>query len=108
MEIDIRAVRRLRESAGAQASLAPLVEALCRTDADLSALRVVCDWIQYKSNFRDTAMVRAVLGAVGPVPASVGPVPVGTSPVSTAPVEGYELAVDLRRCAKPETDVAAE
>jgi hypothetical protein len=97
MEIDIRAVRRLRESAGAQASLAPLVEALCRTDADLTALRVVCDWIQYKSNFRDTAMVRPVLAA------GLAPVPGGT-----APVEGYELAVDLRRCAKPETDVAAE
>jgi hypothetical protein len=102
MEIDIRAVRRLRESAGAQASLAPLVEAVCRTDADLSELRVVCDWIQYKSNFRDTAMVRPVLAA-GPAPS-----PIGSALVSTAPVEGYELAVDLRRCAQPETDVAVE
>ena len=30
MEIDIRAVRRLRESAGAQAAVKPMVEALCR------------------------------------------------------------------------------
>ena len=91
MEIDIRAVRRLRESAGARAAIAPMVEALCRSDADLAATRVVCDWIQYKANFRDTVMVRPVLPADGAVS-----------------VAGYELAVDLRRCARPETDVAGE
>jgi hypothetical protein len=91
VEIDIRAVRRLRESAGARAALSPLVEALCQSDVDLATARVVCDWIQYKSNFRDTAMVRPVIAADSP----------------TAAVDGYELAVDLRRAARPETDVAA-
>jgi hypothetical protein len=95
MDIDIRAVRRLRESAGARAALGSVVEALCRSDADLATMRVVCDWIQYKSNFRDPVTVRPVIAA--DVPAS-----------SSASVEGYELAVDLRRCAQPETDVAAE
>ncbi|HEY0936255.1 MAG TPA: hypothetical protein VGD91_21275 [Trebonia sp.] len=93
MEIDIRATGRLRESAGAQAVVKPLIEALCRSDADLAEMRVVCDWIQYKSNFRDTVMVRPVIATDAPVPSSV---------------EGYELAVDLRRGARPETDVAAE
>jgi len=93
VEIDIRAVRRLRESAGARAAIAPMVEALCRSDADLAAMRVVCDWIQYKANFRDTVMVRPVIAADGP---------------SVTSVAGYELAVDLRRCARPETDVAGE
>src|SRR5580693_1562079 len=78
VEIDIRAVQRLRESAGARAAIAPMVEALCRSDADLAATRVVCDWIQYKANFRDTVMVRPVIAA--DVPAS-----------SSASVEGYEL-----------------
>jgi hypothetical protein len=91
VEIDIRAVRRLRESAGARAAIAPLIEALSRSDADLAETRVVCDWIQYKANFRDPVMVRPVLPADG-----------------TGPVEGLELAVDLRRCARPETDVAGE
>jgi hypothetical protein len=91
VEIDIRAVRRLRESAGARAAIAPLIEALSQSDADLAETRVVCDWIQYKANFRDTVMVRPVLPADG-----------------TGPVEGFELAVDLRRCAQPETDVAGE
>jgi hypothetical protein len=93
VEIDIRAARRLRDSAEARAALAPMVEALCRSDADLVTTRVVCDWIQYKANFRDTVMVRPVFAADGP---------------SASSVEAFELAVDLRRCARPETDVAAE
>src|SRR5579859_1828499 len=68
-----------------------MVEALAGSDADLAATRVVCDWIQYKANFRETVMVRPVLSADG-----------------SSSVAGYELAVDLRRCARPETDVAAE
>jgi hypothetical protein len=98
VEIDIRAVRRLRETAGAQAALEPMVQALCRSDADLTTMRVVCDWIQYRSNFRDTAMVRPVLATDAP-PAVLA---------ALAGVDGYELAVDLRRFARPETDVAAE
>jgi hypothetical protein len=94
MDIEIRAVRRLRETAGARAALGPVVEALCRSDADLGTMRVVCDWIQYRSNFRDMVTVRPVIAA--DVPSS-----------SSASVEGYELAVDLRRCAQPGTDVAA-
>jgi hypothetical protein len=93
VEIDIRAVRRLRESAGARAAITPMVEALCRSDADLATTRVVCDWIQYRANFRDTVMVRPVIAVGGP---------------SAASVDGYELAVDLRRCAAPETDVVGE
>src|ERR1700729_4264247 len=93
MDIDIRAVRRLRESPGARGALSQVVEALCRSDADLATMRVVCDWIQYKSNFRDTVTVRPVIAADVP---------------GASAVDGYELAVDLRRCARPETDVAAE
>ena len=58
VEIDIRAVRRLRESPEAQAAIEPMVEALCRHEVDLTAVRAVCDWIQYRSNFREIAMVR--------------------------------------------------
>jgi hypothetical protein len=46
MEIEVRPVRKLRESAGAQAAFGPLIGALAESDADLSRLRVVCDWIQ--------------------------------------------------------------
>ena len=89
MEIDVRADRKLRESAAAQAAFGPMVEALCGSDADLTRTRVACDWIQYRNNFRDTAMVRPVLSGDGTQ-------------------DGFELAVDLRRIARPGTDVAAE
>jgi hypothetical protein len=89
MEIDVRAVSRLRDSAGAQAAFGPLVAALARSTADLAQMRVVCDWIQYKNNFRDTAMVRRIVSA-------------------DAAADACELALDLRRCAQPGTDVAAE
>jgi hypothetical protein len=95
VEIDIRAVKRLRESAGARAAIGPLVEALAASDADLAATRAVCDWIQYKANFRDPVTVRPVLAADGSTVGSTG-------------AAGYELAVDLRRCAQPGTDVAGE
>jgi hypothetical protein len=89
MEIEVRPVRRLRESVGAQAAFAPLIGALAASDADLTRLRVVCDWIQYRNNFRDIAMVRPVLAA------------------GDAAAEAHELAIDLRRCAQPDADVAA-
>jgi hypothetical protein len=95
MEIDVRAARKLRESPGARAAIGPLIEALSAADVDLTRLRVVCDWIQYKNNFRNTAMMRPVIAA-------------GGGDAADAPIDGYELAVDLRRCAQPDTDVAAE
>ena len=56
------------------------MEAVCASPADLSRLRVVCDWIQYKQNFR-----QAVVGR-----------PVGDT--------ATEIAFDLRRCGEmPET-----
>jgi hypothetical protein len=98
MEIDVRAVRKLRESAGTRAAFGPMIGALCESDVDLARLRVVCDWIQYKNNFRDMVALRPVIDT------GAGE----TDPVACAPAECYELAVDLRRCAQPGTDVAAE
>jgi hypothetical protein len=90
MDIDVRAFGKLRESVQAQAAFGPLVGALCQSDADLAKLRVVCDWIQYRNNFREVAMVRPVIAA------------------GASDIDGYELAVDLRRCAQPGADVAAD
>lgn len=90
MDIDVRAFGKLRESVQAQAAFGPLISALCESGADLAKLRVVCDWIQYRNNFREVAMVRPVIAA------------------GASDIDGYELAVDLRRCAQPGTDVAAD
>jgi hypothetical protein len=90
VEIEVRPARRLRETPAAQAAFGPLITAVSASDADLARLRVVCDWIQYRNNFRETAMVRPVLPDLDGAP------------------EADELAVDLRRCAAPGADVAAE
>jgi hypothetical protein len=80
MDVDLRPVRKLRESADARAALGPIIEAVCTSPADLARLRVVCDWIQYKQNFRE---------------------PIVSRPIETS---GTEIAIDLRRS----TDVDLE
>ena len=88
MRVDVRPVSRLRgkDPVSLTAALGPVIEALCAGTADLSRLSVVCDWIQYRSSFREVADLRPVLAA-DPVP---GPRP---------PESGLEVAIDLRRCA---------
>ena len=80
MDVDLRPVRKLRESAAARSALGPIMEAVCASPGDLARLRVVCDWIQYKQNFREAVVSR---------------------PVARADSTGTdtEIAFDLRRCA---------
>jgi hypothetical protein len=61
MDVEVRPVKKLRESAAAQAAFGPIIETLCKSPADLSKLRVVCDWIQYSSNFREPVICRPVI-----------------------------------------------
>jgi hypothetical protein len=82
MDVDLRPVKKLRESAAARSALGPIIEAVCASPADLARLRVVCDWIQYKQNFRE---------------------PVAARPISTT---ATEIAIDLRRSA--DIDLEAE
>jgi hypothetical protein len=80
VDVDLRPVAKLRESAAARSALGPIIEAVCAAPADLSRLRVVCDWIQYRSNFRQPVVSRPIAGT------------------------DVEIAVDLRRCG----DIAPE
>jgi len=73
MDVDLRPVAKLRESAAARSAVGPLIEAVCTSAADLSRTRVVCDWIQYRGNFREPVACRPVAG------------------------DAVEIAVDLRR-----------
>jgi hypothetical protein len=84
MDVDLRPVKKLRESAAARSALGPIIEAVCASPADLARLRVVCDWIQYKQNFRE--------------------------PVVSRPIGGTdtEIAVDLRRCADIDLEAAVK
>lgn len=99
MHIDVRPVSRLR---GDQAialipQLGPVVEALCAGAVDLSRVSIVCDWVQYKSNFREVADLRSVLArpshtaADADEPACPG---TGERPPEEA---ALEVALDLRQ-----------
>ena len=78
--VDLRPTARLRgpRAIDAGRSLQPVLRALCEDSVDLARVRVVCDWIQYRNNFRAPVQVR-----------TIGP------PDAADP--GLELAVDLRR-----------
>jgi len=89
MLLDFRATDKLR---GQNGQLTTVIDALLRAaleDAsiDLTTLRIVCDWIQYKNNFREPAEVRAIVG--------------GTTR------DAVEIAVDLRRALAKSGDLAA-
>ena len=84
MDVDLRPVKKLRESAAARSALGPIIEAVCASPADLARLRVVCDWIQYKQNFREPVVAR----------------PIGTTDT--------EIAFDLRRCADIDVEASVK
>jgi len=93
MLVDVRPTTRLRgdKAVDLTAAIQPVLEALYEDSVDLSRLRIVCDWIQYRANFRDVVDVRAIL------PANTngsGPGSVRTGPTD----EQLEVAIDLRRC----------
>jgi hypothetical protein len=104
MQFDVRPVARLRGPSplDVPAALGPLFEALSVTSADLTRLKVVCDWIQYRSSFAEPVRCRPVL-ADRPVrddPDHRSGDPGAEPRHEDAPaVSGLELALDLRRCA---------
>jgi hypothetical protein len=97
MRIDVRPVSRLRgaDPVDVTAAIGPAIEALCASSVDLSRLTLVCDWIQYRSSFREVADYRPVL-APGD---HEGHFPPPERPAEVA----LDLAIDLRRC--PEADL---
>lgn len=91
MLVEVRPTKRLRgaKALDLTASLSPIVDALCEDSIDLSRLRVVCDWVQYKNNFREVVDVRPILS-----PAEYNANGNGSEETDTK----LEIAVDLRRC----------
>ena len=80
-------MRRLRGESRVDlpGAIAPVLDTLVADDAiDLSRLRLVCDWIQYKHNFRDVVDIRPIL--------------------DDSAAYLMELALDLRRA--PEADLS--
>jgi len=100
MRVDVRPVGRLRgtDPVDVTAALKPVIEALCASEVDLSRLTVVCDWIQYRSSFREVADYRPVLAPGRPVAAVPGQADEHDPERDASPETALELAIDLRRC----------
>jgi hypothetical protein len=94
MLVDFRPGSRLtgKNAVDITASVTPVLEAVAGTGQDLTGVRVACDWIQYRDNFRDVVDVRPVMASPDPAgsPGAVAP-PAGVPPYAV------EVAVDVRR-----------
>jgi hypothetical protein len=97
VRVDVRPVSKLRgrDPVDVTTALGPVIDALCAGSADLSRLSVVCDWIQYRSSFREVADYRPVLAA-GPAPDEASDEDPERERRSAE--SGLEIAIDLRRC----------
>src|SRR5579871_3065281 len=92
MFIEVRAPDdRMRgpKAVDAASILTAAYRAATESETDLSRLRVMCDFIQYRQNFRDTVELRRV---------EPWDIEAGSPEVDGA---SWEIAIDLRR-AKPE------
>ncbi len=99
MLVDFRPTGRLRGSkpVDVTAVLGPVVDALAEDSVDLSRVRVVCDWVQYRNSFRDVVDIRPILATHGHSSAHESPLtPVPLAAVVTE--DEMEVAIDVRRC----------
>lgn len=92
MLVEVRPTARLRgeNPVDVTAALEPVMRELCgpgdnHVAVDLSRVRLVCDWIQYKHSFREPVEIRAI------EPATL------SAPNGHAPAYAVEVAIDLRR-----------
>src|SRR5688572_12573297 len=93
MLVELRSSDRLRGPKAVDVGpvLTSVLEAARDSTADLSRLRVVCDWIQYKRNFREPVSRRPILpSAFDSAQASRN---------GDSEHQACELAIDLRRTA---------
>lgn len=88
MLIDFVAAARLpaKKDVDLAAAVGLVADALVEHDVDLTRVRMVCDWVQYRHNFRNAVDLR----------------PIRYSDGAARSVVDLEVAVDLRRCANPD------
>jgi hypothetical protein len=98
MNITIRATERLKGNKPLDVgpTLSSLLKAVPGSPVDPSRLRVMADWIQYKTNFRNPVDLRPIL-----------PSALGLRRGEEAGGSGYELAVDLRRAGSVDMEAEA-
>src|SRR5215204_5272718 len=93
MLVELRSTDRLRGPKALDVSpvLASVLDAAREGTADLSRLRVVCDWIQYKRNFREPIARRPIL------PSAFDSAQASRNGNEDGEPQACELAIDLRR-----------
>jgi Putative S-adenosyl-L-methionine-dependent methyltransferase len=104
--VDFRPTGKLRgkKPVDVTAALGPVFDALAEDSVDLSRVRVVCDWVQYRNNFRDVVDIRPILAAHGH---EAEVMPVALAAVVTE--DEMEVAIDIRRSADvPLKELTAE
>ena len=89
MQIDVRATERLRAKTPVDLGgiLSSVIAAVRDSDIDLTRLRIACDWVQYRQNFRNIVDLRNIIP--NELQARDG-------------VDVHELAIDLRRAGSTE------
>jgi hypothetical protein len=94
VQIDLREAARLRgpDAVDIAAVLGPLFTELGASGLDLSNVRIVCDWVQYRHNFREPVECRPVIAEPSRAPH------LADGEAVTGAKTGLEIAVDLRRC----------
>lgn len=99
MLVDFRPTGKLRgkKPVDATAALGPVIDALVEDSVDLSRARVVCDWVQYRNNFRDVVDIRPILASHD---RNSEVTPIALAAVVTE--EQMEVAIDLRRSGEVE------
>jgi hypothetical protein len=92
--VDFRPTSRLRgkKPVDVTAALGPVLDALAEDSVDLSRVRVVCDWVQYRNSFRDVVDIRPILAAHG-TDSVLDPVPLA----AVLTEDEMEVAIDVRR-----------
>jgi hypothetical protein len=96
--VDFRPTGKLRGSkpVDVTAALGPVVDALAEDSVDLSRVRVVCDWVQYRNSFRDVVDIRPILATYGH--SSTHGSPLTPVPLAAMVTEDeMEVAIDVRR-----------
>jgi hypothetical protein len=99
VQIDVRSLDRLQGKNAYELGpvLSTLAEAVKGSGLDPARLRVVCDWLQYRHNFRDAVQVRSIQPSALEVARPLR----GASMNGNGAHDSFEIAIDLRR-AKPE------
>ena len=110
MRIEVRPVAKLRgpDPVNVPAALGSVFDALTSAAVDLTELRIVCDWIQYRHNLAETVQCRSVLAER---PARDGQPgdglnAAGSGEPAHVPERAMEIAIDLRRSGDAELAVS--